>query len=278
MRQGRDRGAVLRAGRLQPELPDRRRRHRQLRPRRLFRPRRLRRGPAGHQARPAHGAGADRWRRWSPALGAALFGFFIVRLSGIYLAMLTLAFAQIIYAVALPVGRGDRRRQRRGRRLAVALGGRRARSTTTWSLRCALAAIVVLLRGSSTRRSATRCGPRAIRRCAPTPSASTCARTAGSPSSLAGARGGPGRRAVRLLQGLDRPDADLHPDVGRLPGHGAARRRPDGDRAAGRARRCSIRSRTSSCRSPTTGGCCSGWRSSPSCWSSRAASSARWTR
>jgi branched-chain amino acid transport system permease protein len=33
-------------------------------------------------------------------LGAALFGFFIVRLSGIYLAMLTLAFAQITYAVA----------------------------------------------------------------------------------------------------------------------------------------------------------------------------------
>ncbi|HEX2554858.1 MAG TPA: ABC transporter permease [Microvirga sp.] len=31
--------------------------------------------------------------------GAALFGFFIVRLSGIYLAMLTLAFAQIVYSV-----------------------------------------------------------------------------------------------------------------------------------------------------------------------------------
>lgn len=39
----------------------------------------------------------------SPLFGgafAALFGFFIVRLSGIYLAMLTLAFAQIAYAVA----------------------------------------------------------------------------------------------------------------------------------------------------------------------------------
>ena len=33
-------------------------------------------------------------------LGAAMFGFFVVRLSGIYLAMLTLAFAQIVYAVA----------------------------------------------------------------------------------------------------------------------------------------------------------------------------------
>jgi branched-chain amino acid transport system permease protein len=34
------------------------------------------------------------------AIGAAVFGFFIVRLSGIYLAMLTLAAAQILYAVA----------------------------------------------------------------------------------------------------------------------------------------------------------------------------------
>ncbi len=33
-------------------------------------------------------------------LGAALFGFFVVRLSGIYLAMLTLACAQLVYAVA----------------------------------------------------------------------------------------------------------------------------------------------------------------------------------
>lgn len=33
-------------------------------------------------------------------LGAALFGWFIVRLSGVYLAMLTLAFAQIVYAIA----------------------------------------------------------------------------------------------------------------------------------------------------------------------------------
>jgi branched-chain amino acid transport system permease protein len=33
-------------------------------------------------------------------LGAALFGFFVVRLTGIYLAMLTLAFAQITHAVA----------------------------------------------------------------------------------------------------------------------------------------------------------------------------------
>jgi branched-chain amino acid transport system permease protein len=36
---------------------------------------------------------------FAAAAFAALFGFFIVRLSGIYLAMLTLAFAQIVYAI-----------------------------------------------------------------------------------------------------------------------------------------------------------------------------------
>ncbi|MCX7891766.1 MAG: ABC transporter permease [Burkholderiales bacterium] len=34
------------------------------------------------------------------ALGAALFGAFVVRLSGVYLAMLTLAFAQIVWSIA----------------------------------------------------------------------------------------------------------------------------------------------------------------------------------
>ena len=44
------------------------------------------------------------------ALGAALIGAFVVRLSGIYLAMMTLAAAQILYAVAfqwVPVTGGD---------------------------------------------------------------------------------------------------------------------------------------------------------------------------
>ena len=34
-------------------------------------------------------------------LGAAVFGFFAVQLSGVYFAMLTLAFAQIVWSVAL---------------------------------------------------------------------------------------------------------------------------------------------------------------------------------
>ena len=41
-------------------------------------------------------AGALRWR----ACSALLFGWFCVRLSGVYLAMLTLAFAQIAWSVA----------------------------------------------------------------------------------------------------------------------------------------------------------------------------------
>ena len=57
-RQGGDRGAVLCARRLQPELPDRRRRHRQLRACRLLRPRRLCGGIAGDAVGFPHGAGA----------------------------------------------------------------------------------------------------------------------------------------------------------------------------------------------------------------------------
>ena len=60
-------------------------------------------------------------------LAAALFGFFVVRLSGIYLAMLTLASAQIVYAVAFQWVEVTGRRQRRGRRVAVALGVRTGR-------------------------------------------------------------------------------------------------------------------------------------------------------
>ena len=51
-------------------------------------------------ARLPDGGGAAARARLSAALGAALFGVFVVRLSGIYLAMLTLAAAQILYAVA----------------------------------------------------------------------------------------------------------------------------------------------------------------------------------
>ncbi len=95
-------------------------RHAFVRPRRLFRARHLWRGTAGEiparadAARAGGGAGRRR------SLGALLFGWFAVRLSGIYLAMLTLAFAQIVWSVGVPVAGGDRRLQRRGRHLADA--------------------------------------------------------------------------------------------------------------------------------------------------------------
>jgi branched-chain amino acid transport system permease protein len=38
-------------------------------------------------------------RRWLALAGALLFGWFAVRLSGVYLAMLTLAFAQIVWSI-----------------------------------------------------------------------------------------------------------------------------------------------------------------------------------
>ena len=78
----------------------RRGRPRLLRPRRLFRPWLLWRGDRAETVR------ASAWRRRSsPAsllglAGALAFGWFCVRLSGVYFAMLTLAFAQIAWSVA----------------------------------------------------------------------------------------------------------------------------------------------------------------------------------
>jgi len=58
-----------------------------------------------------------------------VFGFFAVQLSGVYFAMLTLAFAQIVWSVCFPMGRGDRRRQRHPRRLAREVAAARRIST-----------------------------------------------------------------------------------------------------------------------------------------------------
>ncbi len=51
-----------------------------------------------------------------------MFGWFCVRLSGVYLAMLTLAFAQIVWSVVVPMGRCDGRQQRHSRLVAVPTG------------------------------------------------------------------------------------------------------------------------------------------------------------
>ena len=73
------------------------RRHAFLRSCGLFRARRLWRGAIGERLEPADGARA-RGSAACRAFGALLFGWFAVRLSGVYLAMLTLAFAQIVWA------------------------------------------------------------------------------------------------------------------------------------------------------------------------------------
>ena len=129
--QGGDRGAVLRARRLQPELPDRRRRHRQLRPCRLFRARRLRRRAHGDEARAADGAGAGRGPPDRRARRGAVR--LLRRAADGHLSRHADAGVRADHLRRrLPVGGGDGRRQRRGRRVAVALGRRPRRPTTTW--------------------------------------------------------------------------------------------------------------------------------------------------
>ena len=74
-------------------------RHGLVRPCRLFRPRRLWRRARGQASRGADERGAGDARPLVALAGALLFGWFCVRLSGVYLAMLSLAFAQIVYAI-----------------------------------------------------------------------------------------------------------------------------------------------------------------------------------
>ena len=123
---------------------------------------------------------------------AVVYGWFCVRLSGVYLAMLTLAFAQISWSIVFQWDELHRRQQRPVRHLALGLARRqddlllpgarplRRRHRAAVARRCS-------------RPSATPCAPAAIRRCAPRPSASTCAASSGQPScwpaSLAGLAG-----------------------------------------------------------------------------------------
>ena len=74
-------------------------RHAFLRPCRLFRPRRLWRRADGEVPGRPDADCARSPRRSRRLAGALLFGWFAVRLSGVYLAMLTLAFAQIVWSI-----------------------------------------------------------------------------------------------------------------------------------------------------------------------------------
>jgi branched-chain amino acid transport system permease protein len=114
------------------------------------------------------------------AVGAFVYGWFCVRLSGVYLAMLTLAFAQITWAIVLPVGFVHRRQQRLdGVWPAEWLSDKRM---YYWLTLVLVAAGILMLRrvlfspfGYALRAAATRC-------CAPTPSASTSNACSGPPS------------------------------------------------------------------------------------------------
>ena len=164
-------------------------------------------------------------------LGAALFGFFVVRLSGIYLAMLTLALAQIVYAVAfqwVELTGGD------NGVVGVWPSPWAAGRTVYYYLALVVtgAAIVLLRQGIYAPFGYTL---RAARDSDDTRRRHRHRRAHASLARLhrGGSRGRARRRSVRLLQGLDRSNAHLHPDLDRLPGHDAARRRADGDRTTG---------------------------------------------
>jgi branched-chain amino acid transport system permease protein len=163
-------------------------------------------------------------------LGAAVFGFFAVQLSGVYFAMLTLAFAQIVWSIAF-----QWRRQRSFGRLAGEMGGepgefllavarhrgarRRGaagdRVLSIWFRFARDAGLAAAQRGDRHQRQA-----RAMDR-------------------LRHIRHGRGnrRRIVCVFEGQRVPGQPRHLAVGRCAGHGAAWRRRDGFRCSHRRHR-----------------------------------------
>ncbi len=233
-----DRGAV----RHQPAFHHGAGRHAFVRPCGLFRPRRLRRGAAGEMV-----CGADGARRWSAApvlalVGALLFGWFAVRLSGVYLAMLTLAFAQIVWAAVFQWETRHRWLQRR-----ASASGPPRRSTAavhSISLTLALAARGVLL---LRRKFLFAPFGYAMRAGRDSPLRAEAIGHRRQARALAGLRHcwrhlRHRRWAVRLRQGLDLAGDHRRQPLDRRSRHGAARRHPDADRPdrrrVGRSRCC----------------------------------------
>ena len=168
--------------------------------------------------------------------GALLFGWFCVRLAGVYLAMLSLAFAQIVYADRVPVVRGHRRRQRPGRRSGPSAWASRTIVYYYFALASERHRAASAAEHRSSRPSARRCGP-----CRDSPlRAEAIGIDIRTHQWLAFTHRRHLRRArrrhPRLPQGHDRPDLARDPAVDRGPGHGAAGRRADARRAAGRRR------------------------------------------
>ncbi len=209
-------------------------RHAVLRPRRLFRPRRLWRGAAGEMARPSHGPRAcRRAHRRAPRRAAVRLvrGAAGRRLSrhdhpGVRADRL---------GAGVSVGGFHRRLQRRDRHLAAGAvrparrlfpadagaHGRRRAAVAPPAVRA-----LRLRHARRPRQSLARRGDRHRRQARALARLRHCRR---------GVRRR--RRAVRLRQGLDLAGDHPHQPLHRRPGHGAARRRADADRADRRRRR-----------------------------------------
>ena len=165
---------------------------------------------------------------------AVVYGWFCVRLSGVYLAMLTLAFAQISWSIVFQWDSLHRRQQRPLRRLAVGLARRQDRLLLSGARllrrrhRAAVARAVLALRLRPARRPRFAAARRGDRH--------RPARL-----SMGGLRAG--RRAWRawparvyaFSKGSISPSTHLHRPVDRRADHGAAGRRRDPDRAGRRA-------------------------------------------
>ena len=159
-------------------------------------------------------------------LGAAIFGFFAVQLSGVYFAMLTLAFAQIVWSIAfqwVAVTGGD------NGILGLWPEKWAAGPASFYWLSIGVAALAVAalriivfspfgyaLR--ATRDSLLRSEAIGI----------DAKRIQWTAFVIAGTVAGVARRAVRVSQGQRVSRQPRHLAVGRCAGHGAARRRRDG--------------------------------------------------
>ena len=163
------------------------------------------------------------------ALGALLFGWFAVRLSGVYLAMLTLAFAQIVWSIVFQwqeftggsngvLGIWPSVAIRRASRILSSHALLRRRRRTA-----AAAHPVRAVRLRDARRPGFAAAGGGDRH----------RREAGALARLRARRDGLRRRRrhFRLRQGLDLSGDDQHRALDRRPGHGAARRHPDARRS-----------------------------------------------
>ena len=201
-------------------------------------------------------AGAGRRAAGRGGSARCVFGWFACGLSGVYLAMLTLAFAQIVWSITF--------------QWDDFTGGSNG-LTGVWPARVAVGQARVLLRS---RWCWWCCG--ALVRCgASLFSPFGYAMRAGRDSPLradaigidvkrmqwvafviAALFAGPGRRAVRILQGQHLARNAGRRQVGRRAGDGAARRRADAGRAGGRRGHVHLAAGQRSRATPTTGARC----------------------